>query len=739
MRGAATWARRRTPLEWAALAGGAAVAAYVGWDAALWDPRIQLLLHLIGAGAVALLVLAATRGQALPRTPLELPLLALLAAYALATAGALNHGMSLRAMASVTGYALALPIAIAAIRHRPTWVGLIASVPVLAYAAPTLLALLWRRIEWIVVGAPGLPPLRLPAEGSLFGSVAVPPFVIWPAWALAGLIEDARWRKRVQWSLASLGVPLTLLSGSRSAWLAVAATGVVVGLPWAWRHRRHLRPMAARPSAALLIGGIGLASTVIVGVLVVPRLTAVTSLLYRVDLWRDTLTAWASDPITGIGPGFMPFARQAAAADYSFPVRQPHSHNVPLGVLGDAGLIGFAAGLFVVVALAVTVGPWRARSPVARGAALVLFGLAIGSLFEDLTFLPNFNLLAIGLVATVLLDVGVVRWERLPTLRGPIGRLLALGTVPMVLVLGAAAVTADAGGIAYRMGQDAGAREDWGEAARWLERSEALDPWQPATPKALAVAAAEAGMTRNARQAAERAVVLNPGDGASWTNLALLCAPDDDRCVRRALDQAVRSASFGTDELANAALLYDGMGEHDLADDAYRRSLLAERLTAFALDWPRAVTLDGWQPVVAGSQAELNRVIAGWAVGDPVAPGSVDDVAVRALAHLIVEEDVAARSAARAAMAATPDDPLSWEIGVVILDTFGEPIDRELRIAEVVRGAPLAVHTASRISPSLTLDLASWRAVPGDGLVPGARRLRTDPPWPWILARLASR
>ncbi len=95
MSAATTWARTRTPLEWAALAGGVVVAAYVGWDAALWDARFQLLLHLGGAVAVALLVLAALRGHPMPRTPLELPLLALLAAYALATASALNHGMSL--------------------------------------------------------------------------------------------------------------------------------------------------------------------------------------------------------------------------------------------------------------------------------------------------------------------------------------------------------------------------------------------------------------------------------------------------------------------------------------------------------------------------------------------------------------------------------------------------------------------------------------------------------------------
>ncbi len=60
------------------------------------------------------------------------------------------------------------------------------------------------------------------SEGTPFGSVAVPPFVIWPAWALAGLIEDSAWRRAIRIGLVAVGIPLTILSGSRSAWLAIA-------------------------------------------------------------------------------------------------------------------------------------------------------------------------------------------------------------------------------------------------------------------------------------------------------------------------------------------------------------------------------------------------------------------------------------------------------------------------------------------------------------------------------------
>src|SRR3989337_2253018 len=85
-----------------------------------------------------------------------------------------------------------LPVAIVAVRARPAWVAVVIGIPVLALSIPTLVVLLARRVEWIAVGAPGLPPLRLPAEGTPFGSVAVPPFVLIPAWALAGLSSRPR-------------------------------------------------------------------------------------------------------------------------------------------------------------------------------------------------------------------------------------------------------------------------------------------------------------------------------------------------------------------------------------------------------------------------------------------------------------------------------------------------------------------------------------------------------------------
>ena len=737
MAGRWDWVRARSLPELVALWMAILVLGWLGWDQPLWDARQQAALHMVAGIAVAGLAVHAIRGGALPRTPIDVPVLALLAAFALATVTALNLGMSLRAMGSILAFGAMLPAALLAVRHRPTWVGLVVSVPVLAMAIPTLGMLVIRRVEWVLVGAPGLPPLRLLGEGTPFGSVAVPPFVIWPAWALAGLIEPPLLRRGMRIALLAVGIPLTILSGSRSAWLAIAATLLVAGVPWAWRRRHRLR-FAHRLTARNVLTGLALAgAAVIAGLVVVPRLTAVTSLVYRADLWRDTLRAWGTDPVMGIGPGFMPFARQAAAPDFSFPVRQPHSHNLPLGILGDAGLVGIAAAVTLVVAIAMAAGPWRSRTATGRAAALVLVGLGVGGLFEDLTFLPNFNLIAIALLAVALTDAGAVRWVR-PASWGRSRRVAALAGAGLIgLAVLPAALVADAGAIAHRQGAEAWLNERWETAAAHFRRALEIDPWHPGPPKALAIAAEQLGELELAREAARTAVALNPGDGPSWTNLAIICgALGDDACQATAASRAVAKASFLGLELANAALAFESLGMTEEADDAYRRSLLSQWLTGLSLEWPREVVIGDPVPSEGtGAQFEMSRLLAWWAMDEPIEPGLIVHPAVRGLAHAIRGERSEADELIDTAIATAVDDPITWQVAIVVRDHWGESVEHELRVYHVLRGGRFPPRAPSTGPPGLTFELAGWRGYPRDEFVSDAERLRTAPAYPWTIAR----
>jgi tetratricopeptide (TPR) repeat protein len=488
----------------------------------------------------------------------------------------------------------------------------------------------------------------------------------------------------------------------------------------------------------LLLAAGAVAAVAVVAALIVPRLTAVTSLLYRVALWRDTLAAWQTDPLLGIGPGFMPYARQAAAADFTFPVRQPHSHNLPLGVLGDAGILGLLAAIVLVVVAAWVAGPWRSRSATGRTAAIVLIGIAVGGLFEDLTFLPNFNLLVIALLAVALTDAGAVRWVPAPSAPSVRGRLAMSGAGVIGLVLLASTVTADAGAVAYRLGEDAARRQEWAAATQRFERSAAIDPWHPATPKALAITAAADGQVAVSRRAAEEAVARNPGDGPSWTNLALDCAQlEDGTCAEAALERAVAMAPFGTPDLANAALGYEALGRQREADDAFRRSLLTARMTALALDWPRAVEVGGTELAEDfGALTELNRLLASHVSGERVEPERIANLGTRALAHALAGDRSASEASLEAAMAADADLPITWQLAIVLRAHWGEPVDELVRIAEAVSGGPFLGRAQVTRTPSLTYDIASFRGVPLDGLLPGAERLRTAPPFPFVLERL---
>ena len=481
-----------------------------------------------------------------------------------------------------------------------------------------------------------------------------------------------------------------------------------------------------------------LAAVAVVAAFVVPRLTAVTSLLYRVALWRDTLAAWQTDPLLGIGPGFMPYARQAAAADFTFPVRQPHSHNLPLGVLGDAGIVGLVAALVLVAVAAWIAGPWRSRTATGRAAAIVLVGIGVGGLFEDLTFLPNFNLLVIALLAVAMADAGVVRWIPAPSTRTTRGRLAAAGASVVGIVLLASMVTADAGSVAYRQGQDAAADQRWATATDRLERSAAIDPWHPAAPKALAITAAADGRVALARRAAQQAVARNPGDGASWTNLALICARlEGPACQEAALERAVAMAPFGTPDLANAALAYEALGLHREADDAYRRSLLAVRATALAIEWPRTVEVGDTELAEDfGELTELSRLLASHVNGEPVDPERIGDPGARALAHALAGDRSAAEASLDTAIATQADQPVTWQLAIVLRTHWGEPVDELIRIAETVSGGPFLRRDQVTLVPSLTYDIASFRGVPLNGLLVDAESLRTTPPFPWILEPL---
>jgi O-antigen ligase/tetratricopeptide (TPR) repeat protein len=717
---------RSRVLELACLAAAAAVWAYVGWDSALWDPRFQLALHVAAAAAIAGMAGLTLLGRKLPRTRIDLPILVLLAAFAVASLSAWNPGLSAQALGGIVATAAMLPVALLALRHRPGWTGLIVCLPIIGLSLGALVVMIGRRVAWVAAEGPGLPPIRLAHEGTPFGSVAVPPFIILAAIPVALQVPDRRLRAALVAGLAVVGVPLTLLSGSRSAWIAMTVAAIVlgapmlgrVGPPWRWGARGFV--LAA---AGLAVAAAGL---VVVG----GRLLEASSLVYRTDLWRDTLTAWSVDPVLGIGPGSMPYAREAAAPPLSIPVAQPHSHNVFLGILGDAGILGLLAALLLMVVFVWVAGPWRLRSLPARAAFAILAGLSVGMLFEDLTFLPNFNLLVMLLVAICLTDAAAVSWR---PIRPP--RLAWAGACAGGLALAGTMLVGDASAVAYRGGMDAVAAGDWATAGARLAMAVRLDPWQPTGWKSLAVVADRNGRSALARASASRAVTLNPGDAASWTNLALLCLDAGDlACARSAADRGVATSTAPALVLINAAQVYERLGDPAAADEAYRLSLFTNWWTGLTVRWPRPVPIGQEQVTeLGGETAEMNLLIARRIEGQDIGAESYQSPLARALALAMSGDRSSSRAALAKAIASEAASPLTWQIAALLQRHWGENNAHALRMIEVSSGVRSGPASPRRGVPLLQ-DIATFRAYPGDSLVTAAQRL-TPPPsgWPWVL------
>jgi hypothetical protein len=119
-----------------------------------------------------------------------------------------------------------------------------------------------------------------------------------------------------------------------------------------------------------------------------------------------------------------------------------------------------------------------------------------------------------------------------------------------------------------------------------------------------------------------------------------------------------------------------------------------------------------------------------------VDPDRIADSGTRALAHALAGDRSAAEAALEAAISAHPDQPVTWQLAIVLRGHWGEPVDELVEIAEAVSGGPFLGRDQVTLVPSLTYDIASFRGVPLDGLLTDAERLRTTPPFPWILERL---
>ncbi len=270
----------------------------------------------------------------------------------------------------------------------------------------------------------------------------------------------------------ALGAPICVsVAGARGTaprakvLLAVAAVVLLVGVVLTGSRAGAVSAALATGLAAIsrdrgatrtvLLGGLGLLVFLVAATPLSDQLAQLPGLdrLFEAtdrgvrSLGVETIRTW---PLTGVGRGAFPAAQTVLNSGLSgFTVT--HAHNTPVQMIADYGiLVGGAAVILFTVLMAK--GAYQVLgSPVARGAALSLAGLALHNLVDF-----SLDILAVALAASVL--CAVVRLGAATTSHEPARRTIAipgrwLGATALLMAAGVAA-------LAGRIGPEAGPRRD---------------------------------------------------------------------------------------------------------------------------------------------------------------------------------------------------------------------------------------------------------------------------------------
>ena len=255
------------------------------------------------------------------------------------------------------------------------------------------------------------PPVSLIGNTNALGAVllGMTPFAVGRALTANNRLA------RMAWGLYSLIIIANLmLTLSRGAWLGLfTALGLlmllllkhyellsVAGLKSWWSQRTILQRQLTSISGVLILVGMMIASALLINSFSIrarrPEL--------RTRLWNSALEQFAEKPITG--QGFYTFGR-----DYSLSISIPpeqshaHAHSVPLNILAEMGLVGFA--VFVVTVGWVVRLVWRRWSEVEGEDRLIwimaiatLAGFGVQHLFDLPAMMPIVAL--VGLLVLIL-------------------------------------------------------------------------------------------------------------------------------------------------------------------------------------------------------------------------------------------------------------------------------------------------------------------------------------------------
>ena len=525
---------------------------------------------------------------------------------------------------------------------------------------------------WTLVGDLRVPPLRPMYLSMPWGgpSAVMTVQVLLCAVAVAGVGLATRASRALGAAVLVVTAAVTIISGSRSGWLAVAAALAIVAGLWLLTAAdraallRVLRGSRAMMAAVLL--GIGVVVVAIaVGPVVLERFLEGGD-GGRPVYWATALRMFAESPVLGQGPGNWAARRMAYTEAGELDFYIPHAHDQVLETAAEFGLVGLAAGVIALGCVVwLSMGALRSTDPVRRrwawATVFSVLYLGIATLVDSYTYPAILLPLAIPIAYLDATSDHSIGWpRRLQAAAGASGRLaiilLAVGCVAAIAFL----ARSEAVALTHARAVTAANEADWrGALEPALEAAEAdqeLAPYQVTA----GLAAAGSGDWATAEAAFHAASALDDLP-ASWLGLAAAQA-ELGRPAAEVEASLLRAMRLGEQQAAISFVVgqvYERLGMTAAADSAYAAAMAAmpelaadarwadslappDRFDEIAEQAMRSAPDAAWQiALMAGDverarslisqrpdEALLRSVIDGWE-GDPGAIGAVQELADR--------------------------------------------------------------------------------------------------------------
>lgn len=458
-------------------------------------------------------------------------------------------------------------------------------------------------MQWLdLTGWRGLPPLDLNLDAWPWGhrhDLATLTILLLPSWFMPGL---RGWRALAGVVVATLTVPIIILDGSRTLWLALAAATAWLFLPKlsAIRSNRSVVLLTVivviGATAALMLSG-ALAA-------IVDRLLTVNTLGARSTMWQAATEIFLNRPLSGLGPGAFPWALQEGSYFDLNSWAPRHPDSMLFQLLPETGLLGIAAVMTLLIGVA---GPLaRSKSRAARWSLAVFTVSGLGANPTDFTFLVA---VAIGWIAIAL---PISSWDdphsrqQIPP-RRRVSMRLATAAAVVAAVAYSPLLAAE---VSYGLAREEIYRERWTNADDLLEFAAAADPGMAIYTRQRGALAFIGGQPERAIHHFEDATRINPADDVAWRGLAVAHANNGD--AASALRAAMMAVDVQRSDPANMQLaLAVAMeaGEADRFVDSLRSEIVHT--------WPAIVVAPEWDRLAPGSApAESVRDgLAHWIAG----------------------------------------------------------------------------------------------------------------------------